>query len=365
MPEAPLKTAFYPRHVALGAKMVPFAGYEMPVYYQSIRNEHIHVRNHVGIFDVSHMGEFIITGGDAEAFVNRMTINNVSRLAVNQVQYSAMCYEDGGIVDDLLVYRFEDYFLLVVNASNIEKDYNWLQEHLEGDVTLTDRSSEYGLLAVQGPHSIELLNRLTDLDLEEIPYYYFREGKLAEQQLIFSRTGYTGEIGFELYIPTDSCLPVWDLLIEAGDEFNLQPIGLGARDSLRLEMKFCLYGNDIDRHTSPLEAGLGWITKTKKKSDFIGKPALRQQRLDGVSRKLIGFELHDKGIPRHGYPLLIDDKVMGSVTSGMMSPMLNRGIGLGYLPVDQAQVGQEISVAVRDRRLAGQVVETPFYKPGE
>ncbi|MBL7033277.1 MAG: glycine cleavage system aminomethyltransferase GcvT [Candidatus Delongbacteria bacterium] len=365
MPEALQKTPFYPRHIALGAKMVPFAGYEMPVYYQSIRQEHLHVRRQVGLFDVSHMGEFIVTGVDAAAFVDRMTINNVSRLAVNQVQYSAMCYEDGGIVDDLLVYRFADHFLLVVNASNIEKDFNWLQQNLAGDVILSDRSADYALLALQGPRALELLNPLTDLDLAELPYYSFREGELDGQELIFSRTGYTGEIGFELYIPTADSLPVWDRLMEAGSCCDLQPVGLGARDSLRLEMKFCLYGNDIDRSTTPLEAGLGWITKTGKKGDFIGKSVLSRQREEGVSRRLVGFELLEKGIPRPGYPVLIDQREVGTVTSGMMSPMLNRGIGLVYLPVDRTAVGQELQVAIRDRHLPGRVVETPFYKPGE
>ncbi len=364
MPEVLLQTPFHSRHLALGAKMVSFAGYDMPVYYRSIRAEHLHVRNQAGIFDVSHMGEFIVSGSDAAAFIDRMTVNNCSRLAVNQVQYSAMCYEDGGIVDDLLVYRFEDYYLLVVNASNIAKDFDWLEQHLAGDVFLEDRSAAFGLLAVQGPRSLELLDGLTELDLAAIPYYQFQVGRLGDTELIFSRTGYTGEMGFELYVATERALPVWDLLMEAGAGCNLLPVGLGARDSLRLEMKYCLYGYDIDRTTTPLEAGLGWITKTRKKSDFIGRDVLRQQREEGVDRMLVGFELLEKGIPRPGYPVFIDDVEVGNVTSGMLSPSLDKGIGLVYLPVAQAVEGQRLTIEVRNRRLAAQVVPTPFYQPG-
>jgi aminomethyltransferase len=359
------KTPLYEKHLEHGAKMVDFAGYLMPLQYTSVRDEHLHVRSKVGVFDVSHMGEFLVYGSDAVAFVDRMTVNNVAKLQVNQVQYSAMCYPHGGIVDDLLVYRFPDHLLLVVNAANLEKDWNWLQEHLSGDVRLENASQKTALLAVQGPQAPEVVQKLTTENLDEVKYYWFREGRVEDFPVVFSRTGYTGEPGFELYVDNARAPRLWDLLLEAGAEADIRPVGLGARDSLRLEMKYCLYGNDIDETTTPLEAGLGWITKTRKAADYLGKARHREQREKGVERKLVAFELLEKGIPRHGYPLLADGRPVGKTTSGIFSPSLEKGIGLGYVPTSLAGVGQEIEVEIRGRRIPARIVEPPFYRRPE
>ena len=357
------KTALYEVHKSLGAKIVPFAGFWMPVQYKGIIAEHRRVRTTVGVFDVSHMGEFEFRGPDAEKFLNWITINNVAKLDVGQVQYSAMCYEDGGIVDDLLIYRFEDHYIMVVNAANISKDMDWIIEHLPGHgVEFSDISDYITLLAVQGPNSRDLLKPLTSLDLESLRYYHFLEGEVAGIEATVSRTGYTGELGYEVYIPQMHSQALWDALFEAGKPYQLEPIGLGARDTLRLEMKYCLYGNDIDATTNPLEADLGWITKLNK-GDFIGREAILAHKESGIKRKLIGYEVLEKVIPRHGYRILRNGKQVGMTTSGNHSPMLGRGIGMGYVPLDLSEVGTELELEFRGRNFPIKVVETPFYRP--
>ena len=353
------KTPFYDKHFALGAKLVPFAGYLMPVQYTGIMEEHRAVRNAVGVFDVTHMGEFIVRGSQAEAFLNKITVNDVSSLEIGQVQYSAMCYADGGIVDDLLVYRLDDHYIMVVNASNIQKDFEWAQKNLMDGVDLTNISDDMALLAVQGPKCFDLLRKLTDEPLHNISYYHFTEGEIDGKNMIISRTGYTGEKGFELYHDPSYSTELWDALFEAGYEYGIQAIGLGARDTLRLEMKYCLYGNDIDQATNPLEAGLGWITKLNK-GTFIGKDALVKIREAGLKRRLVAFEMEDKGIPRHGYPIVVNDKEVGTVTSGTQSPSLNVGIGLGYLAREYTKIGTEIVIDIRGRKLKATVVKPPF-----
>lgn len=357
------RTAFFDIHQKLGAKMVPFAGFNMPVQYRGIIEEHRRVRESVGVFDVSHMGEIEIRGKDALAFIQAITVNDASKLTEGRVQYSAMCYEDGGIVDDLLVYNLGDHFMFVVNASNIEKDYAWMQENLVGDVTLSNRSDALSLLAVQGPNSLAVLEKLTNIDLPAIQYYHFTRGKLADVEMIISRTGYTGELGFELYFPSDvaSGEKVWNAIFNAGKKFNIGPVGLGARDTLRLEMGFCLYGNDIDQTTNPLEAGLGWITKLDK-GDFRGKTEMVKAKSSGLKRKLVGFALNDKAFPRHGYDIRSNGETIGTVTSGTFSPILDKGIGMGYVPVASAKAGTSFTVAVRNKEIAATITPLPFIK---
>jgi aminomethyltransferase len=357
------KTAFTEIHRSLGAKLVEFAGFEMPVQYSGIIDEHLAVRKKVGVFDVSHMGEFIVKGKDAEAFIQRMTINDVSKLFAGKVQYSAMCYDEGGIVDDLLVYHCGDHFMLVVNASNTKKDFDWLKSHVSGDVELTDRSDEYSLLAIQGPHSLATLKKLTKVNLSAIDYYHFVRGSLAGVEMIISRTGYTGELGFELYFPSDESLgkKVWQAVFEAGKEFGIAPIGLGARDTLRLEMAFCLYGNDIDQTTNPLEAGLGWITKLNK-GEFVGKRAILKAKESGLKRKLVGFSLAEKAVARHGYPLSVSGSEIGHVTSGTFSPSLERAIGLGYVAAGNDEVGKKLNVVIRGKEVPASIVKLPFVQ---
>lgn len=359
------RTPFYGIHTSFGAKLVDFAGFEMPVQYSGIIDEHLAVRNNVGVFDVSHMGEFIVQGKDALAFLQKVTVNDVAKLSEGRVQYSAMCYENGGIVDDLLVYHCGDSYMLVVNASNIGKDFGWLQSHLEGDVTLTDRSDAFSLLAVQGPHSIATLQKLTTVDLSAIEYYHFGKGTLAGVEMVLSRTGYTGEVGFELYFDSDprTAVKVWEALFQAGKEFGIKPVGLGARDTLRLEMGFCLYGNDIDQTTHPLEAGLGWITKLNK-GDFIGRSAMVKAKEEGLKRKLVGFMLSEKAVARHGYELVAGGKGLGRVTSGTFSPSLERAIGMGYVVSDHASTGAEIGISIRGKSVPASVVKLPFYQKG-
>ncbi len=356
------KTVLYDEHVRLGAKMVEFAGFLMPIQYKSIIQEHRRVRTTVGMFDVSHMGEFIFRGPGAEAFLQRMTINDVSRLTVGQAQYSAMCYDYGGIVDDLIVYKFADHFMMVVNAANIEKDWNWLAEHKPGDVEMENISDDITLIAVQGPRSREVLQTLTDVDMNGIAFYHFTEGEMAGAEMIISRTGYTGELGFELYMANRYGVQTWRRVLEAGKPFEIEPVGLGARDTLRLEMKYCLYGNDIDETTNPLEAGLGWITKLRR-GDFIGREALLRVKEKGLERKLIGFRMEAQGFPRHGYAIFHGGEKVGQVTSGGFSPMLNVGIGMGYVKTDYANVGTKLDIEIRGRRVPAVVCETPFYRP--
>ena len=357
------KTPFTDIHRALGAKLVEFAGFEMPVQYTGIIDEHLAVRTRVGVFDVTHMGEFIVRGKDAVAFLQKMTINDVTKLYEGRVQYSAMCYDDGGIVDDLLVYHCGDHYMLVVNASNTKKDFDWLKSHLEGDVSLTDRSDEFSLLAVQGPQSLKTLKKIVDVDLSKIEYYHFTRGRVAGEEMIISRTGYTGELGFELYFRWDEAAAkkVWDAVFNAGKEFGIAPIGLGARDTLRLEMGYCLYGNDIDQTTHPLEAGLGWITKLNK-GDFIGKSVMMKAKAEGLRRTLVGFTLSEKAVARHGYPLLLNGSEVGHVTSGTFSPTLERAIGMGYVSAGNGEVGKTIQVGIRGKEIPATIVNIPFVQ---
>lgn len=356
------RTAFYNIHKQLNAKIVEFGGFEMPVQYTSILEEHRCVRRGVGMFDVSHMGEFEVGGKDAAAFVQKMTVNDVSKLSDGKVQYSAMCYDDGGIVDDLLVYHLGDHFMLVVNSSNTAKDFQWLQEHVFGDIKLSDRSDKISLLAVQGPKSIDVLQKLTTVNLSEASYYTFLKGQLAGVDMILSRTGYTGEIGYELYFTSDvhTSESVWNVIMDAGKEFGIQPVGLGARDTLRLEMGFRLYGNDIDQTTNPLEAGLGWITKLDK-GEFIGRAALQKTKQEGLKRKLVGFSVGEgKVFPRHGYEIRSNGSSIGIVTSGTVSPILEKAIGMGYVSTSYADVGKKITIVIRDREASAEVTKIPF-----
>lgn len=356
------KTGLYNVHQMLGGKIVAFAGYYMPIQYCGIIEEHRRVRTTVGLFDVSHMGEFIVSGPGAESFLQQLTINDVSKLAVKQVQYSAMCYENGGIVDDLLVYRFPDHYLMVVNAANLQKDWEWAQSHLTAATTLENRSDETALLALQGPKSRVVLQKLTSFDLAKMEYYWLDETEVAGVRMMVSRTGYTGELGYELAFPMGQSEKIWNALMDAGKEYDIEAVGLGARDSLRLEMKYCLYGNDIDATTNPLEAGLGWITKLNK-GEFIGREALLKVKADGLKRKLIGFEMKDRAFPRHGYAIWANGREVGAVTSGTFSPSLEKGIGLGYVPVEYSQIGTPLEIAIRNSRVPAQVCATPFYTP--
>lgn len=353
------KTALYDTHVKLGAKMVPFAGYSMPVQYKGIREEHRRVRETVGVFDVSHMGEIIISGPAALEMTERLTVNDVAGLAVGQAQYTAMCYPDGGIVDDLLVYRYADRFLLVVNAANKDKDYAWMLKNKIGDCTIEDVSDSYTQLAVQGKRAEATLQKLTAVDLSAIPFYWFKEGWLAGADMIISRTGYTGEPGFELYFENKHAVKVWEAVFEAGAGFDIEPIGLGARDSLRLEKKMCLYGNDIDETTNPLEAGLGWITKLDK-GDFIGREALLKIKSEGLKRRLVAFTLDAPGFPRHGYAIHKGEEKVGHVTSGTVSPILEKGIGLGYVKKEFSKIGTTIEIEIRKKRVAATIIKPPF-----
>ena len=343
--------------------MVPFAGYNMPVRYSSDIEEHKTVREGVGVFDVSHMGEFMVSGPEAETLIQLVTTNDVSKLKDGQAQYSCMTNLEGGIVDDLIVYKLADQeYMLVVNASNIEKDWNWISRFAKGDVELTNVSDEISLFAVQGPKAIEALQSLTDVKLGDISFYHFVKGTFAGvSDVIISGTGYTGSGGFELYVPNKSAVQVWDAIFKAGEAYGIKPIGLGARDTLRLEMGYCLYGNDIDDTTSPLEARLGWITKLNK--EFNNSENLRKQKEEGIERQLTGFKMIDRGIPRQGYDLVdADGGRIGVVTSGTQSPSLNQGIGMGYLKKEYTQPGSEIYVDIRGRRLKAEVVKLPFYQ---
>ncbi|OLD60914.1 MAG: glycine cleavage system protein T [Ignavibacteria bacterium 13_1_40CM_2_61_4] len=359
------QTPFFAIHRKLGAKMVEFGGYDMPIQYTGILEEHKAVRGKAGVFDVSHMGEFEIRGADAQAFVQRMTTNDASKLTEGKAQYSSMCYADGGIVDDLLVYRFEEHFMLVVNAANIGKDLEWLKSNRSKlRVEIVDRSDETALLAVQGPRSEEILQKLTPSDLSQIPYYSFVRTKVAGIPMTLSRTGYTGESGFEIYFAADIATAerVWNALMEAGKDFGIKPVGLGARDTLRLEMGYCLYGNDIDATTNPLEAGLSWITKLEK-GDFIGRDALVKIKQEGVKRKLIGFVVEgEKAFPRQGYEIRLNGSSLGHVTSGTVSPVLDKGIGLGYVDSGAAQPGSRVNILIREKDVAARVEKVPFIK---
>lgn len=359
------KTALSNKHTALGARMVPFAGYLMPVEYTGVMDEHRTVRKAVGVFDVSHMGEIWCKGPKAYRLVQRLTTNDLSRLHDGKVQYTCFPNGRGGIVDDLLVYRFgPEEYLLVVNAANIEKDWKWMNEQNDEGAELINASAETSQLAVQGPLAAKVLQKLTPVDLGAINYYSFVAGELAGvKDVIISATGYTGAGGFELYFPNQYAGKIWDAVFEAGKEEGIKPAGLAARDTLRLEMGFCLYGNDIDDTTSPLEAGLGWITRFVEGNDFIDREFLEKQKKEGVKRKLVGFELLERGIPRQHYPIMdATGKRVGEVTSGTMSPMLNIGIGMGYVEIPLASPGTRLFIQVRNKRLEAEVVKMPFYK---
>ena len=359
-------TPFTEKHIALGAKMAEFAGYNMPISYTGINDEHAAVRNNAGVFDVSHMGEFILKGANALELIQRVTTNDASKLSNGKAQYSALTNNEGGIVDDLIVYCIEEnnVYMLVVNASNIEKDWNWISAHNTQNVEMHNISEKTSLLAIQGPNACKILQPLTALDIMNLKYYTFLKGTFAGvDNVLISATGYTGSGGIEIYFEDkdDSAEKIWNAIFEVGAAAGIKPIGLGARDTLRLEMGYCLYGNDIDDTTSPLEAGLGWITKLNKPSDFTAKPILENLKATGIKRKLVGFEMIDRGIPRHNYQIVDkDNNVIGYVTSGTQSPSLGKAIGLGYVAVEHAALDSEIFISIRNNAVKAKVVKFPF-----
>ncbi|KPH13050.1 glycine cleavage system aminomethyltransferase GcvT [Chryseobacterium sp. ERMR1:04] len=355
------KTALYDKHASLGAKIVPFAGFEMPVQYSGVTEEHFAVREKAGLFDVSHMGQFFVEGPGAKDLLQLVTTNNVDALENGKAQYTCLPNETGGIVDDLIVYKMEDEkYFVVVNASNIEKDWNHIVKYNKFDAVLTNASDDMSLLAVQGPKATEILQKLTEVNLSEIPYYNFTVGAVAGvENVIISNTGYTGSGGFEIYFQNDNAEKLWDEIINAGQPEGIIPCGLAARDTLRLEKGFCLYGMDIDDTTSPIEAGLGWITKFDK--DFVSKDIFAKQKEEGVTRKLVAFELQDKGVPRHDYPVVdAEGNVIGKVTSGTQSPMKKVGLGLAYVDKPHFKLGSEIFIQVRNKNIPAKVVKAPF-----
>ena len=352
-------TALHDIHESLGGRMVEYAGFEMPVQYRGIRDEHKRIRETVGIFDVSHMGEIEISGKGALDMVQKITTNDAAQLKEGQVQYTAMCYPDGGIVDDLLVYRYKDKFLLVVNASNKEKDLAWILENKLDNCKIIDISDQISQLAVQGKKAEATLQKLTDINLADISFFCFVEGKITNVPMLISRTGYTGEPGFELYFENQYAVDLWKSILDAGQEFDIEPIGLGARDSLRLEKKMYLYGNDIDQTTNPLEAALGWITKLDK-GDFIGRDALLKIKEAGLKRRLVAFVLDKPGFPRKDYKILKDGTEIGQVTSGTVSPILEKGIGLAYVANEFSKIGTQISVDIRGKAVPALIIKPPF-----
>jgi len=357
------KTPFYNKHVENNGKIILFAGFLMPIQYRSIIQEVKRVRTTVGMFDVSHMGRIEVSGAGAIDFVNKITTNDPYKLANFQAQYSVMCYPDGGIVDDIVVYKLPDKFLLVVNAANRAKDYEWMLSNKIGDINIINVSDEVAQLAIQGPKAEPVMQKIVDISLERIGFYRSAMGRVAEIHSLITRTGYTGEDGFEIYFDATHAERVWDAVLDAGKEFDVEPVGLGARDTLRLEMKYCLYGNDIDETTTPLEAELGWITKLDK-GDFIGRDALLKQKATGIKRKLVAFEMMDRVIPRHNYKIFKDDEEIGRVTSGNFSPSINKCIGLGYVNTPFDEIGTVITVECRGKPAKAIVVKPPFYKYG-
>ncbi|MDT7831658.1 glycine cleavage system aminomethyltransferase GcvT [Flavobacteriaceae bacterium S356] len=357
-------TALSHVHEALGAKMVPFAGYNMPVQYEGVTAEHLTVRSGVGVFDVSHMGEFLVEGEQALTLIQRVTSNDASKLEIGDAQYSCFPNDQNGIVDDLICYRVKEHtYLLVVNASNIEKDWNWISKHNEGiGAELKDVSDNYSLLAIQGPKAIEAMQSLTSIDLAEIPFYKFKVADFAGcEHAIISATGYTGSGGFEIYVRNEQAEQVWNKVFEAGADWGIKPIGLAARDTLRLEMGYCLYGNDINDTTSPIEAGLGWITKFTK--DFVNSDSLKAQKEEGITRRLVAFEFNERGIPRQGYDIVdAEGTKIGEVTSGTMSPSLGKGIGMGYVNRPHTKRDTEIFIQVRKKQISATIIKLPFYK---
>ncbi len=365
MTDAQQRTPLYDRHVAAEAKIVPFAGFEMPVQYRTgITAEHRAVREAAGLFDVSHMGEFVVRGPQALDLVQHVSVNDAAQIEVGQAQYSAMCLENGCVVDDLLVYRFADRYMLVVNASNLDKDWNWIEGHAQAfECELEDVSQDTGLLALQGPAAREILRPLAGIDIDDVKYYRFAEGEVAGVPAVISGTGYTGEDGFELYVGANDAPALWDALMEAGADAGLLPVGLGARDSLRLEMGYALYGNDLDEQHTTLESGLGWVTKMNK-GDFVGREALAAQRESGVARRLVGMRLEGRGFPRPGYDIVHEGEVVGTVTSGTVSPSLGSGIAMGYVPVDLAKPDTRLQIDLRGRPVDALVQRPPFYTGG-
>ncbi len=353
-----MKTSLYDKHVKLGAKMVPFAGYDMPVNYaEGIQQEYAAVRKTAGVFDVSHMGEFFVSGGNALAFLQNLTLNDVSKLSVGDAQYTAMCLPDGGIVDDMLIYRRPNDFMAVVNAANIKKDFDWIKDHLMKDVILTDESLQYSLIALQGPVSRKVLEDIFNFKIE-LGFYTFKEITFQDQTMLLSRTGYTGELGFEIYCDHESAQTIWDRILDSG---KVKPAGLAARDILRMEMKYCLYGNDISAKTNPVEAGLSWITALDK-GDFIGRETILKVKENKPERRLITFKLNERGIPRQGYEIQINGENVGVVTSGTQSPGLQCGIGLGYVRSGQHQSGTAIDIIIRNKPVSAIIVKPPFIK---
>lgn len=364
MTETLKRTVLFDHYAEHGGKTIDFGGWDLPVQFSSIKAEHEAVRTKAGLFDVSHMGEVLVTGEGALAYLQKMMTNDVSKLKIGQAQYTAMCYENGGTVDDLLIYkRAEDNYLLVVNASNLEKDLAWMKEHQTENVTIEDQSDDYALLALQGPRAEAILQTLTEEPLNEIKFFRFKENvDICGQSVLISRTGYTGEDGFELYAAPEAIVVLWKEILAAGESEGLVPAGLGARDTLRFEAGLPLYGQELSKDISPLEAGLGFVVKVNKEEDFLGKTSLKQQKEDGVPRKLVGIEMIDKGIPRTGYPVLVNDEVVGEVTTGTQSPTLNKNIGFALVESAHAVEGQEVVVQVRKRQLKAVIVKTPFYK---
>jgi aminomethyltransferase len=358
------RTPLFETYAKYGGKTIDFGGWELPVQFSSIKEEHEAVRTKAGLFDVSHMGEIVVTGSDSLAFLQRLVTNDVSKIQDGQAQYTAMCYENGGTVDDLLIYKIKDgHYLLVVNASNIEKDFEWMQQAASGDVVLDNQSDNFGLLALQGPLAENVLQRLTDEDLSAIKAFRFKtDVAVGGHSVIVSRTGYTGEDGFEIYADPKAVVALWDKILTEGQADGLVPCGLGARDTLRFEACLALYGQELSKDITPLEAGINFVVKLKKESDFIGKAALAEQKENGVPRKLVGIEMIDKGIPRHGYAVYADGEKIGEVTTGTQSPTLKKNIGLALVATEFAELGLELEIEIRNKRLKAKTVETPFYK---
>ena len=357
------RTALYNKHIELRAKMVPFAGYEMPVQYSGVNQEHINVRNNVGVFDVSHMGEFTVKGANALKLIQKISSNDASTLFPGKAQYSYLPNSEGGIVDDMLVYMIEEnHYMLVVNASNIEKDWNWISIQNTMGAELSNISENLSLIAVQGPKSVELLQNYTDLNLSAIKFYHFQKGTFAGyNDIIISATGYTGSGGFELYVPNSYAVEIWDLIFSSGSKYNVLPTGLAARDTLRLEMGYCLYGNDINDKTSPISAGLSWVTKFNK--EFIGKDIIQNHKLQGTQNKLVAFELLERGIPRKDYEIMnADGKLIGKVTSGTMGPSVKKAIGMGYINSNLLNFGNSIFINIRNKSIPAKIVKLPFFK---
>ncbi|MDM5212524.1 glycine cleavage system aminomethyltransferase GcvT [Peribacillus sp. NJ4] len=360
------QTPLFEVYKKYGAKVINFGGWALPVQFTSILEEHEAVRTEAGLFDVSHMGEVLVEGKDAESYINYLVTNDVTKLSINQAQYTAMCYPDGGTVDDLLVYKLgNEKYLLVINAANIEKDYEWMKQHVKGEMALQNISEDIAQLAIQGPKAESILQKLTEIDLSEIGSFKFAQHVNISgiTDVLVSRTGYTGENGYELYLSADKAVVLWEKILEAGATSGLKPCGLGARDTLRLEARLALYGQELSKDISPLEAGIGFVVKTNKEGDFIGKSALTEQKEDGLKRKIVGIEVTGRGIPRHGYKVISKDgEEIGTVTSGTQSPSLKKSLGLALVSADQAEVGTPIKVEIRNKQIEAVIVNVPFYK---